>query len=260
MIKGYIVFLILSFPTLLYAHNVKPSDAISIRFLDDNGRVFKHYPLHKHSSLKGHERRAYLEAIKEDNYKIQIINHSGKRLGLVIAVDGRNIISGQKSDLEPTERMYILGPYERNTYGGWRTDQNTVHRFFFTDSSQSYSAAFSDYSAMGVIAVAVYEEKKSRIAKRKSLGKGRVNSPAARLESSDSNEAESKAGTGFGAETQSYARFVRFFPETEPRERHFYKYEWRQALCNKGIIECGESNRFWPEQYGFAPYPENYVR
>ncbi len=38
--------------------------------------------------------------------------------------------------------------------------------------------------------------------------------------------------------------------------RHFIKYEWRDTLCRKHLIECGEKNRFWDEStLGFAPPP-----
>jgi len=45
--------------------------------------------------------------------------------------------------------------------------------------------------------------------------------------------------------------------------KNFYKYEWRETLCQKHIIECGyhrheKKNRFWPrEDYevGYAPHP-----
>ena len=87
-------------------------------------------------------------------------NRTAERVGVVIAVDGRNIISGKKSDLKHTEDMYIVDGYGQARYDGWRTDRDTVHRFYFTDTADSYSMrTFEDSSAMGVIAVAVYREK-----------------------------------------------------------------------------------------------------
>jgi len=40
--------------------------------------------------------------------RIEVKNRLNRRVGLVIAVDGRNIISGTKSWLRNNERMYIL--------------------------------------------------------------------------------------------------------------------------------------------------------
>src|SRR4030042_2006566 len=78
----------------------------------------------------------------------------------VIPVDGRNIINDKKSDLERNERMYIIGPYESNTFEGWRTSMDRTNRFYFTEQSDSYAEkVFADASAMGTIALAVYREK-----------------------------------------------------------------------------------------------------
>jgi hypothetical protein len=37
------------------------------------------------------------------------------------------------------------------------------------------------------------------------------------------------------------------------------KYEWRETLCRKGILSCGEKtgNRLWDND-GYAPYPPGY--
>jgi len=117
-------------------------------------------PLYRAGSAgRGDTYRAYVEAEKGELYGIRIRNNTGRRIGVVVAVDGRNIVSGEKSTLRKTERMYILGPYESADYDGWRTARDTVNRFYFTDPGDSYAGAFGDHSAMGVVAVAVYREK-----------------------------------------------------------------------------------------------------
>ena len=102
--------------------------------------------------------KAYLEAAKGLNYSGQIRNRSNERIGVVFAVDVRNVISGDRSNLSPNERMYVLGPYQQESYEGWRTGKNRVNRFYFTDEGDSYAGAWDDYSAMGVIAVAAFRE------------------------------------------------------------------------------------------------------
>src|SRR3990170_742701 len=117
-------------------------------------------PLYRAGSAGlGDTYRAYVEAEKGELYGIRIRNNTGRRIGVVVAVDGRNIVSGEKSTLRKTERMYILGPHESADYDGWRTARDTVNRFYFTDPGDSYAGAFGDHSAMGVVAVAVYREK-----------------------------------------------------------------------------------------------------
>ena len=147
----------LTAPSIALSNFDRNYHSIEIDIVTDNGNIFPVYPVTRRY-LKN-EYRAYLEAINGDNYALRIRNHSNRRLGLVIAVDGRNIISGKKSNLKHYENMYILDPYQTQSYSGWRTSSSDIHRFYFTDSQDSYAEAFGDDTAMGVIAVAVYEEK-----------------------------------------------------------------------------------------------------
>lgn len=235
------------------------ADDVEVRIVDDRGRVLHQYPVF--TDRREEIRRAYLEAKRGRSYSIRVSNHSGDRVGLVIAVDGRNVLSGEKSHVRPTERKYVLGPYQTAEYEGWRSTRDRVHRFYFTDAADSYAEAFDDRSALGVIAVAVYREKTSRSweqdydlidgarSGKRSLRKGL-------------DKSASEPGTGFGEAEWSPSRQVRFEPENEPVARHFLKYEWRKTLCRKGIVRCrdhGPPNRFWPEEEdaGFAPYPSD---
>ena len=230
-------------------------------------------PLYRAGSAGlGDTYRAYVEAEKGELYGIRIRNNTGRRIGVVVAVDGRNIVSGEKSYLRKTERMYILGPHESADYDGWRTARDTVNRFYFTDPGDSYAGAFGDHSAMGVVAVAVYREKDPpplpRFSQREREPMGQEDGGGAREpgpmgaeESARGKLAPEKsgdvAGTGFGDEKYSPSVRVRFNPERRVAERHFLKYEWRNSLCRKGVIDCRFTrNRFWDDAGdGFAPYP-----
>ncbi|MGB3399928.1 MAG: hypothetical protein WBA34_07130 [Candidatus Deferrimicrobiaceae bacterium] len=215
-------------------------------------------PFYQAGAGGGHDTyRAYVEAEKGERYGIRIRNNTGRRVGVVVAVDGRNIISGEKSHLRSKERMYILGPYESETYDGWRTARDTVNRFYFTEPGDSYAGAFRDYSAMGVVAVAVYREKEAPLPRSgaREPGPGVPDEGAAgKLAPERSGEA---AGTGFGNEKYSPSIRVQFTPERRMAERHFLKYEWRDTLCRKGVIDCRFTrNRFWnDDDDGYAPYP-----
>lgn len=243
---------------------------VEIEIIADNGNRFSIYPVTQRHLKK--EYRAYVEAINGKNYSLNIRNHSDQRLGLVIAVDGRNIISGKKSKLKHGENMYILGPYETQSYSGWRTSSKDIHRFYFTESEDSYAEAFDDDSAMGVIAVAVYEEKQpffTKREKRKTINKPSSQAPSRSHESGAVNDsvladqAEKEAGTGFGEHETSHVRHVHFNAKRSALVKNFYKYEWRTTLCQKHIIDCGyhrheKNNRFWPRndyEVGYAPHP-----
>ena len=239
-------------------------EAVSIEIVSDHGNTFLVVP-HKDYWKRGtHIIKQYLEARQGEYYGICIRNMTPDRIGVVIAVDGRNIISGKKSDLKNSEPMYIVNSYGYGRYDGWRTASDTVHKFYFTDMADSYAMrTFSDYSAMGVIAVAVYREKErpQPLYEQKRL----YDAPAGpSSEDSLRGKAEAfsgeRAGTGFGDERYSPTIRVAFEPERQPVQKTLIKYEWREVLCKKGILHCQAEprNRLWDEDQ-YAPYPPGYA-
>jgi hypothetical protein len=191
--------------------------------------------------------RAYLEAQRHANYSIQITNQTHHTIGLVIAVDGRNIISGAYSNLSPAERMYVINPGETQRYDGWRTSRDEVNSFYFTDAPDSYAAAFDDYTAMGTIAVAAYTESTPRPLGQRQPDRERQPAPSAK--------SQEGPGTGFGPPEYSPSTTVDFRPDPDTQTTYVIKYEWRKTLCRKGIIDCRKpQNRLWQED-GYAPYP-----
>jgi hypothetical protein len=223
--------------------------AVEVQLRSDSGRTLPLYPAAAQSS----HRKVYVEAVKGDHYSIVVRNLLNRRIGLVIAVDGRNIISGKQSWLKNDERMYILEPNGRGEFKGWRTSLESINRFYFTDAADSYAAAFHDESAMGVIAVAVYPEVPRR---EEPAGLSSLPPRAAQRDASAKSEAES-AGTGFGRQEHSPARVVVFDPESVAAEKVLIKYEWRSTLCRQGIVRCEFSrprNRLWDDG-DFAPPP-----
>lgn len=257
---------------------------VAVEVTTDNGRVL---PLYEHSE-RNQVYKAYLEALKGKQYGVRVRNNTRDRVGVVIAVDGRNIISGDRSDLANTERMYVLEPGETQSYEGWRTGKNKVNRFYFTDPGRSYSVeAFGDTSALGVIAVAVYAEQPQVVSRpaereesRAEAGRadaaapaqqpaagstpfgGLLNSkPSTRAKSAPTEDTAETAATGFGRTEHSPSVTVTFRPQERPLARYYAKYEWRDTLCEQGIIECRSErrpprNRMWEEENeGYAPPP-----
>lgn len=272
------------FTVMLYAANVwagSIGNAIEVRILTDDGRTLPTYPVKTRAALK----KVYAEAVKGEQYRVAVKNLLGRRVGLVIAVDGRNIISGDKSWLKNNERMYILEPYGSGEFSGWRTGQEKINRFYFTTVPDSYAAAFGDESAMGVITVAAYPElqpyepppalssQSALSVQRKSAGASiessrlsdRAAAPASPLNNDSRHKAakaqksEMSAGTGYGSEEYSPVRTVAFEPERLAAETIHIKYEWRSTLCRLGVIRCDvpprrPANRLW-DNGGYAPPP-----
>jgi hypothetical protein len=233
-------------------------DAVDVSIVSEMGYDIPLYP----AAPGGSGKRVYAEAVKGDNYTISVRNRLNRRVGLVIAVDGRNIITGKKSWLKRKERMYILEPYEQEEFKGWRTGDDRINRFYFTTAADSYAAAFNDESAMGVIAVAVYPEKRHYEEHDMEISGAPPRAPIPGAESKgalNSRENSDSAGTGYGREEYSPVRVVEFEPEKNAAEKIFIKYEWRQTLCRLGVVSCHRPlprpyNRMW-EDDGYAPPP-----
>jgi hypothetical protein len=116
--------------------------------------------------------------------------------------------------------------------------------------------AFGDRSPW-VIAVAVYGEVPPPPSLRQPYSDnersaGAASAPAAK----ESARRDESPGTGYGDRRVDHAVQVEFVAQSNADSRHFIKYEWRETLCRKQLLECGDKNRFWDEStLGFAPPP-----
>jgi hypothetical protein len=254
-------------------------NSMEVRIVTDDGRTLPTYPV----KMRHGVRKVYAEAVKGDHYRIEVKNRLNRRVGVVVAVDGRNIISGSKSWLKSNERMYILEPYGSGEFSGWRTAQDRVNRFYFTDVPDSYAAAFDDESAMGVIAVAVYPEVRRckppislpqttapspRVYEEKAAGSANKEKSASdrtggsevmKDQAAKSDQTLESAGTGYGRDEYSPSHVVAFEPESRAVETIYLKYEWRSTLCKLGVVQCTRLsrrpfNRMW-DNNGYAPRP-----
>ena len=209
--------------------------------------------------------RYYVEARKGCRYLVRLTNRSGERLGVVLTVDGLNVISGTRDP--GSGRMYVLDPWRHATVQGWRTSLDEVRRFTFVDEKASYAArAGKANSRMGWIEVSVYREKRhwtrhqlrENSAERSDDSRAEApGEPASRAgapnappppwaAAADAAEAESKTtgksrarsypGTGWGSRARDRVVLVDFQPEHAPAERMTLRYEYRKALVALGVF------------------------
>jgi hypothetical protein len=250
-------------PALSMGRQPSP-EGVSIEVVSDSGSVFQTIPHDDFWKGSTHVFKKYLEARNGEKYGIIIRNRTSERVGVVIAVDGRNIINGKQSNLGNNEMMYIVNAWEATRLDGWRTSQDQVHRFYFTDATDSYTIkTFGDSSALGVIAVAVYKEKQQPRPQLKQKREAPAAGAATEKESksADLAFARESAGTGFGEAQYSPVITIQFEPERTPVQKTLVKYEWRDVLCRKGILQCSRQlgNRLWDENR-YAPYPPGYSK
>ncbi|MBI3039365.1 hypothetical protein HYY75_10020, partial [bacterium] len=231
------------------------------------------YPIYSENIRNYSQIRAFVEARKGERYSIRVRNNLSLSVGLVIAVDGRNIISGSKSYLRNNESMYLLRPGRVCTFEGWRSGEHFVNRFFFTENVESYAASWGDFSSIGVISIAVFPERRRVYEPRylpfsqdksERLDQAKERSPSSELKGNgrciepEFPKKDSHPGTGYGEENYSPTTRVEFEPEPYPIERFCIKYEWPENLNKLGVFQP-PSTRVLPhddERSGeFAPPP-----
>jgi len=107
----------------------------------------------------GHDDRRYFQAFAGRNYSIVLRNNTGRRVAVLLAVDGLNAVNGEITRLRPGEGMYVLGAYEQATIRGWRTSLDEVRRFVFVDERKSYAQRTGQANSdMGWIRVLSFRE------------------------------------------------------------------------------------------------------
>ncbi len=101
-----IVFMALMAAAPGFAHTRVPlSGEVGVEIVSDSGTAFLSIPYRDFGSQGMRIIKNYLEARKGEKYGIVIKNNTCERVGVVIAVDGRNIITGEQSDLASRETM-----------------------------------------------------------------------------------------------------------------------------------------------------------
>jgi hypothetical protein len=90
-------------------------------------------------------------------YRVDLRNRDGRRLLGVLSIDGVNAITGDTAAWNQTG--YVLDPYRQFGVSGWRKNMAQVAAFEFADLPDSYAARTGRPGNVGVIGVAVFEER-----------------------------------------------------------------------------------------------------
>ncbi len=107
--------------------------------------------------------RRYFQAFRGRKYALAITNNSGRRIGVLIAVDGLNVVTGQRSRLAADEAMYVLDPWERTVIRGWRSSLQDVRQFVFVDEERSYAERTGQANGdLGWVRVLAFNERGQR--------------------------------------------------------------------------------------------------
>jgi len=228
--------------------------------------------------------RFYVQAFKGRNYSLSLRNRSGQRIGVLIAVDGLNVVNGERSTLASGEPMYVLGPYETAVIRGWRTSMSEVRQFVFVDEERSYAERTDQVNGdMGWIRVLAFREnqppawfekpmlKDDRAsggqAERRADGAPAPPSSSGQAEEAPKStarliepapkETEGFPGTGWGERRDDRAQWVHFIAQQVATDHLVLRYEHEDGLRALGIFP-ERTNRLWERdhgQLGFAQPP-----
>ncbi len=120
--------------------------------------------------------RRYFQAFAGRNYSVVLRNNTDRRIAVVMAVDGLNVLNGEITNLSANEPMYVLDPRESATIRGWRTSMDEVRRFVFVDEKRSYAERTGQANSdMGWIRVVTFNEKRPWFERQQAWGQKRQN-------------------------------------------------------------------------------------
>ena len=119
-----------------------------VQILRDDGSPLRTYGLRD---------RFYVPGEAGERYIIRVTNPTDRRIEVVVSVDGLDVIDGENGDLR--KRGYVVPPYGETRIEGFRTSEDDVATFRFSSVGGSYAGQKGKARNVGVIAVAVFEER-----------------------------------------------------------------------------------------------------
>jgi len=104
-----------------------------------------------------HQGDIYVAGKRDKRYQVRVRNRTGARVLVVTTVDGRNVNTGEPGD--HTGPGHVLGPHQSWVFTGWRTSDDRVAAFRLGSKGDAYSSQMGSSENVGVIGVAVFEER-----------------------------------------------------------------------------------------------------
>ena len=222
-----------------------------------------------------HRGRTYVAGEPGHAYEIAVRNHTGQRLLAVMSVDGVNVLSGETAGT--AQGGYVFSPYEEDSIRGWRKNLDDIAQFRFTALSRSYAARTGRPGNVGVIGVALFEERAPRYEQpyyddRYGRSKGERDQAAPAPSAKAPADAESRAdsspkrqksgealGTGHGPREYDPTHTTTFERASRrPAEVITLYYDSRPNLVAAGVVrEERRYSRRSPRPFpgGFVPDP-----
>ena len=206
--------------------------------------------------------QSYVEGQPGRRYAVRITNRTGARVLAVLSVDGVNAVSGQTAD--PEQAGYVLGPYQTTEVTGWRKSLSEVAAFQFAPLTDSYAARTGRPGNVGVIGIAVFQERgpvppppviSDRGRYDRAEGKARSAAPAPAEAMRAPSPVAQSIGTAHGQREYSQVNRTHFERASRhPAEIVSLRYDRRENLVALGVIPPRPS---WPKRPN--PFPGGFV-
>lgn len=207
--------------------------------------------------------RAFVEGRRGERYVIRVHNRSSRRIEAVISVDGRDVIDGRPASLN--KRGYVIMPWSSADIDGFRMSMNRVAAFRFSDVEDSYAARMGSAWSVGMVAVAIFPERRYRPRPPYVLDDAREKSAAPRAGTAGEYYGRSRSrnlGTEFAEPRWSPVGETQFVRQnfSRPAARLAIRYDDREGLCNVGLsFLCRPyppaNPPTWPPAYPPEPPP-----
>jgi hypothetical protein len=137
------------------SRNIVDNEWVSVRVRDEHNSPFETYRFGD---------RNYVVGQAGERYSIVLTNRTGHRIEAVTTVDGLDVINGATGSMR--NRGYILLPYATVEIDGFRRSEREVAAFRFGAVQDSYAAERGNTRNVGVIGVALFDERGDRIDRR----------------------------------------------------------------------------------------------
>jgi hypothetical protein len=197
-----------------------------------------------------HGGNSWVEGRSGERFVLRVHNRTDKRIEVVVAVDGRDVIDGRPADTD--KRGYVIGAWSWVDIDGWRTNMSSVAAFRFTHPNDAYATRMGDASELGVVKVAVFEEDRPEpIQYPLTMAEKSSRSAPGRLGQAAADEGRAGLGTRFGEHRQSAAQGTTFDrASSSPVARLQLRYDHADGLCEAGLVAfCrGRPGPIQPEQ------------
>ncbi|HEX3919953.1 MAG TPA: hypothetical protein VHW60_21650 [Caulobacteraceae bacterium] len=259
----------------------RAQDPVELRVVDRNtGHVLRTW---------SHDGRLYVAGQPGGRYSLRVINHTDGRVLVVMSVDGVNILTGETAGYD--QRGYIFGAHEIYDVTGWRKSNTQVAAFTFAPLPQSYAARTGRPANVGVIGMAVFNERVAPPPEPEASEDRRYNeqspdglagapqpppAPSARAAPTDQAAAAATArgyagiappaprderlGTGHGAREWSVVNIVSFERATPyPQFVRQIAYDTYANLVASGVIPPPDYDEHRPRPFPTTPDGAGYV-